>query len=96
MNQNDTPVLISRTELQDMLDKAAIKGARQALKDIGLGDENAAEDMRALRDWFRAYTMVKRVVIKQFVSTLISTIIKAAVLLMTLGLAAKLGVKLIG
>lgn len=96
MDQNDKPVLISRAELQDMLDKAAIKGARQALKDIGLDDENAAKDMRDLRDWFRAYTMVKKIVIKQAVSTLISITIKVFILLMTLGLATKLGFKLIG
>jgi hypothetical protein len=47
-------------ELQIMLDKAAKRGAREALKDIGLLDEDAHSDMREIRSLLEAWRDTKK------------------------------------
>jgi hypothetical protein len=49
-------------ELEIMLDKAAKRGAREALKDIGLLDEAAYTDMREIRSLLEAWRDTKRTV----------------------------------
>ena len=49
-------------ELELMLDRAAKKGAREALKDIGLCDGDAYGDMREIRSLLDAWRDTKRTV----------------------------------
>tara|TARA_R110000744_G_scaffold61849_13_gene127850 strand:- start:396 stop:638 length:243 start_codon:yes stop_codon:yes gene_type:complete len=49
-------------ELEVMLDRAAKKGAREALKDIGLYDGEAYGDMREVRSLLDAWRETKRTV----------------------------------
>ncbi len=47
-------------ELEAMLDRAAKRGARQALAAIGLHDENAAVDVREMRSLLEAWRDTRR------------------------------------
>ena len=49
-----SPVTITHDELEAMLDRAAKRGATQALAAIGLHDENAAIDVREMRSLLEA------------------------------------------
>ncbi len=47
-------------ELEALLSRAAEKGARKALVDVGLDGEHAREDIRALRTLLQALNLAKR------------------------------------
>ena len=49
-------------ELEIMIDRAAKKGAREALKDIGLYDDDARDDVREIRSLLEAWRDTKRTV----------------------------------
>jgi len=69
-------------ELQIMLDKAAKRGAREALKDIGLLDEAAYSDMREIRSLLEAWRDTKRTVgqtVTRFLTMAILGLIAAGV-----------------
>ena len=47
-------------ELEAMLDRAAKKGAAEALRSLGLHDEGAAGDIRDMRSLLDAWRMTKK------------------------------------
>jgi hypothetical protein len=47
-------------QLEEMLDRAAKKGAAQALLDIGLQDQDAASDLRDMRSLLDAWRLTKK------------------------------------
>ena len=47
-------------ELEAMLDRAAKKGATEALRSLGLQDEDAAGDIRDMRSLIDAWRMTKK------------------------------------
>ena len=49
-------------ELEILLDKAAKRGAREALRDIGLSDEEAYDDMKELRSLLDVWRDTRRTV----------------------------------
>ena len=49
-------------ELEEMLDRAAKKGASEALHEIGLHDENAIHDIHELRGLLDSWRSTKRTV----------------------------------
>jgi hypothetical protein len=49
-------------ELEIMIDRAAKRGAREALKDIGLLDKNAYSDMKEIRSLLEAWRDTKKAV----------------------------------
>ena len=49
-------------EMEDMLERAAERGARRALKDVGLADADAIHDMHELRDLLDSWRSVKATV----------------------------------
>ena len=57
-----TPLItLSSTEIKDLLECAAEKGARRALAKVGLdGEEGSAHDIRELRSLLQAFTLAKR------------------------------------
>ena len=62
-------------QLEKMLDRAAKRGAREALREVGLGDENASHEIREVRDLLTAWKATKQAVwtqvIKMFVTLLV-------------------------
>ena len=51
---------ITPEQLEDMLDRAAKKGASAALREIGLQDEDAASDIKEMRGLLDAWRLTKR------------------------------------
>jgi len=55
----DGMVVMPRDEFEDLLARAAERGARRALADVGLDGENAAHDIRELRGLLEAFNTAK-------------------------------------
>ncbi|HCS22934.1 MAG TPA: hypothetical protein DIW20_04215 [Rhodospirillaceae bacterium] len=87
--KNDTPVTLTQGELQSMLDKAAESGARKALHDIGLADDQAGTDVRDLRSLLSAWRVGKRTAFKVAVQNITNLLF----VMILLGVAVKLGIK---
>jgi len=47
-------------ELEDMLDRAARRGACEALKSLGLNDDDAQKDLHEMRSLLEAYRDTKK------------------------------------
>lgn len=58
---------ISAEQLEEMLDRAAKKGAKQALCDLGLSDTDAASDIRELRSLLDSWRDTKKSIWKTLV-----------------------------
>jgi hypothetical protein len=56
----DGHVRMPEEEFEQLLALAAERGAKRALADVGLVDENAAADIHDLRDLLNAVRMAKR------------------------------------
>jgi hypothetical protein len=52
---------MTETELEALLDRAAKRGADEALRRIGLGDEGAGDDVRQVRSLLDAWRTAKHV-----------------------------------
>lgn len=53
---------MTEQEIELLLDRAAKKGAQEALKNIGLSDESAYNDVRELRGLLEAWRDTKKTV----------------------------------
>lgn len=84
-----TPVCMTALELQSMLDKAAESGARKALHDIGLADDQAGIDVRDLRSLLSAWRVGKRTAFKVAVQNVTNMLF----VLILIGVAVKMGIK---
>jgi len=58
-------VTLPKAALDAMLEDAAERGARKALASVGLGDEEAPDHIRGLRDLFDMYRAVRNGALKQ-------------------------------
>lgn len=74
------PVTLPKAALDAMLEDAAERGARKALASVGLGDEEAPEHIRGLRDLFDMYRAVRNGALKQIGQAVALCIIGALVL----------------
>lgn len=52
--------VLSKCELEELLQKASQKGAKMALAELGLHDENAPTDIRDMRELLNAFRMAKK------------------------------------
>ena len=52
---------ITPEQLEEMLDRAAKKGASEALRELGLQDQDAANDIRVMRGLLEAWRYTKKV-----------------------------------
>ncbi len=53
-------IKLSPEELEDMLDNAASRGAKEALRSIGLLDDDAAKDIIEMRNLIEAWRDTRR------------------------------------
>jgi len=74
------PVTMPREALEAMLEQAAERGAKKALATVGLGDEEAPEHIRGLRDLFTMYRVVRNGALKQIGQGIALVLIGALVL----------------
>jgi hypothetical protein len=51
---------LTEEQIEAMLDRAAKKGASQALREIGLQDEDAASDIKEMRSLLDAWRLTKK------------------------------------
>ena len=51
---------LTEEQIEAMLDRAAKKGAAEALREIGLQDEDAASDIKEMRGLLDAWRLTKR------------------------------------
>ena len=74
--------------LRKLVEEATAKGARAALKEIGLSDNNAGQDVRELRNLLDAWRGAK----KTMGQTVVRMITTAILVILAVGVYAKLGV----
>ena len=72
-------VTMPQADFEQMLERAAEKGARHALHEVGLGGEDAAQDIRELRNLLDAFNEAKKTagltIIKMVVTGLVMAIL---------------------
>jgi hypothetical protein len=73
-------VTMPREALEAMLEDAAERGAKRALASVGLGDEDAPDHIRGLRDLFAMYRVVRNGALKQIGQAIALVLIGALVL----------------
>ncbi len=79
--------VLSKCELELMLEQASKKGAKAALAEIGLHDDHAPTDIRDLRELLSAFRMAK----KDSFRILIKCIIIGFMTIVTAGFISLLG-----
>lgn len=84
--REDSNLRIPEAEFEAMLARAAQKGARQALADVGLEGETAALDIRDLRSLLDCIRFVRRTAVQ----TTVHLITTGLILAMLAGTAIKL------
>ena len=63
--------------IEEMMARAAQKGAKAALESIGLHDENAGDDMKELRNLLDAWRSTKKTVWSQIVKATTIAVLSA-------------------
>ena len=79
--------IISKCELELLLEQSSKEGAKQALTELGLHDENAPTDIRDLRELLRAFRMAK----KDSFRILVKCIVIGFVTILTAGFISLIG-----
>jgi hypothetical protein len=77
MSPQDGITTLSDEQLERMLDRAAKRGAREALKEVGLGDENAGNDIHEVRSLLTAWRSTKQAIWTQVVKMVVTLILLA-------------------
>ena len=86
--QREDMIVIPRSEFETLLEQAACRGARKALIEVGLADEDAANDIRTLRDLAGSIKVMQRT----FLQTLVRWVTVGLLALLVAGVAAKGGI----
>lgn len=85
--QREDMIVIPRSEFETLLEQAACRGARKALIEVGLADEDAANDIRTLRDLAGSIKIMQRT----FLQTLVRWATVGLLALLVAGVASKGG-----
>ena len=77
-------VVMPRDEFEELLERAAERGARHALADVGLDGPEAAHDIRELRNLLDAFNEAKKTagltIVKMLVTGLVMALMAGAFL----------------
>lgn len=68
---------MTEAEMEAMIEKAAAAGARTALREVGLSDEDANSDVRELRNLLDSFRSAKRTVGKTIIQALTTLFLAA-------------------
>lgn len=82
----EAKIVLSRAELDALVERAAEEGSKRALNAVGLHDEEAGEDVRELRGLLESWRAVKDTAIRTATKVVTTAILGA--------IAAGIGVKL--
>jgi predicted amidohydrolase YtcJ len=81
---HDGMVIMPREDFEELLERAAERGARAALHGVGLDGEDAAHDIRELRNLLDAFNEAKRTagitLVKMIVTGLVLALLAGTVL----------------
>lgn len=66
---------MTEIEIEAMIQRAAEAGAKKALRDVGLQDDDAVYDMREIRGLLDSWRSVKRTAGKTFIQIITSIIL---------------------
>ena len=80
---------LSEAAIEAMIDRAAKRGAREALQEIGLQDDDACHDVRELRSILQAFRLVKRTVCQTMIRVITAAILMALMAAVALALKFK-------
>ena len=89
---DDKMICLSQAEYQMHLNEAARAGGRMVLKELGLADAEAVQDIHDLREILSSYRMAKKTFIKAAVGTLTNNIVSLVFMGFLIGAAMKLGI----
>ena len=82
----DGMVVMPRDEFEELLARAAERGARRALHEVGLDGQDAAEDIRDLRSLLAGFRLAKQTAVQ----TAVRLITTGVLLALMAGIAIKL------
>lgn len=85
----DDVIQIPKDELEALLISASKKGAQEALERIGLGDAEAANDVRDFRELMESFRFVKKAALEAIIDKLVTCL----TLMILAAAAAKVGMK---
>ena len=74
---HDGMVVMPRDEFEELLERAAERGARYALADVGLDGPEAAHDIRELRGLLDAFNEAKKTAVLTIVKILVTGMVMA-------------------
>jgi len=84
MEERRTMVSLSRGDMEAMLERAAERGARNALHGVGLDGADAAHDIRELRNLLDAFNEAKKTagltIVKMLVTGLVLALLAGTLL----------------
>ncbi len=63
--------ILNKCELEHLLEQASRQGAKMALHELGLHDDNAPTDIRDLRELLKAFRMAKKDSFRIFVKCIV-------------------------
>lgn len=84
---DDQPIALTKAQFDAAIDRAAEQGALRALKELGLDDVNAPNDLRELRALLKSWQEVRKSALQAIVKFLTTALLGA----LLLGLGIKLG-----
>ena len=84
----DQPIQITREELNTLMREAAREGARAALSEVGLSDEEAGQDVRELRNLIESWRSSKKII----GSTVLKMITTGVLIFIAAAVAMKMGI----
>lgn len=93
---SDDHVQLLRSDLQEMLNKASHDGAKKVLAEIGLADEEAMKEWKDFRELMKTFKEAKTMITKTILKAAVSKVFDLFVMLVMLGVATKLGIKMGG
>ena len=77
---SETTILLRREDFDELLDRAAERGAERVLAHLGLENGKAAGDIRELRDLLNAWRDARHTAWQTFVKVLTTSLLAALVL----------------
>lgn len=72
---NEASITLSATDLEAMLERAARRGAKEALNQVGLHDDNAGQDIRDLRQLLLSWRDIRTTATRTFVKWLVMALL---------------------
>ncbi|HRH79308.1 MAG TPA: DUF6127 family protein [Cellvibrionaceae bacterium] len=77
---NDTPLYLRPDDLDDLLTRAAERGAERVLAHLGLENGHAARDIRDLRDLVEAWREARHTAWQTFIKIITTSVLMALIL----------------